>query len=92
MADKVAAIYQQVGHWGTYIWRRRTQPNRIETTWEEGIKSYRENECNAIVFSAVVLPMTGKGIGLIAANGGSIRGDFEGIDKSINKHDPTDGH
>jgi len=47
MADKVAAIYQQVGI-GVHIFGG-AEPNPTDRNVEEGIKSYRENECNAIV-------------------------------------------
>lgn len=86
MADKVAAIYQQVGI-GVHIFGG-AEPNPTDRNVEEGIKSYRENECNAIVsLGGGSSHDCAKGIGLIAANGGSIR-DFEGIDKSINNMIP----
>ncbi|KDS97700.1 iron-containing alcohol dehydrogenase, partial [Escherichia coli] len=82
MADRVAEIYRQAGI-GVHIFEG-AEPNPTDKNVAEGIKSYRENDCNGIVsLGGGSSHDCAKGIGLIAANGGNIR-DFEGVDKSVN--------
>ncbi|MCV9877595.1 iron-containing alcohol dehydrogenase [Brenneria sp. KBI 447] len=82
MAEKVAEIFNKAGI-DTYIFGG-AEPNPTDKNVADGIKAYRENDCNAIVsLGGGSSHDCAKGIGLIASNGGDIR-DYEGLDKSDN--------
>lgn len=82
MADKVAGIFKEAGI-GVHIFGG-AEPNPTDRNVAEGIKCYRDHDCNAIVsLGGGSSHDCAKGIGLVAANGGDIR-DFEGLDKSKN--------
>lgn len=86
MADKVAAIYQKSGI-QTHIFGG-AEPNPTDKNVADGIKTYLDNGCNAIVsLGGGSSHDCAKGIGLVAANGGNIH-DYEGVDKSNNEMIP----
>jgi len=63
-------------------------PNPTVENVEKGLSLYKEENCNIIVAVGGGSPIDcAKGIGLVAANGGSIK-DFEGLDKSKNPMPP----
>ncbi|NCD11158.1 MAG: iron-containing alcohol dehydrogenase [Epsilonproteobacteria bacterium] len=56
-------------------------PNPRESNVEEGVRFYREHQCDGIVTVGGGSPMDcAKGIGIVVANGGSIL-EYEGVDK-----------
>ena len=64
------------------------QPNPTVANVNNGLAMLKEENCDFVIsFGGGSSHDCAKGIGLIAANGGSIR-DFEGIDKSINNMIP----
>jgi alcohol dehydrogenase len=82
MADKISDIYKKAGI-QVHIFGG-AEPNPTDKNVADGIKAYKENDCNAIVsLGGGSSHDCAKGIGLIAANGGNIK-DFEGVDKSNN--------
>jgi alcohol dehydrogenase len=60
----------------------KTQPNPTDSNVHEGLEFYRQNDCDLIVsLGGGSSHDCGKGIGIVAANGGNIR-DYEGVDQS----------
>lgn len=60
----------------------KTQPNPTDNNVHEGLESYKENSCDLIIsLGGGSAHDCGKGIGIIATNGGNIR-DYEGVDQS----------
>jgi alcohol dehydrogenase len=58
------------------------EPNPKDTNVHDGLKVYQDNKCDGIVtLGGGSSHDCGKGIGLVASNGGHIR-DFEGVDKA----------
>ncbi len=65
-----------------------TQPNPTDKNVEAGLAVYKENKCDMIISVGGGSPHDcGKGIGLVASNGGEIC-DFEGLDKSTKPMPP----
>ncbi len=59
-----------------------TQANPTDKNVHEGLKMYQENNCDFIVsLGGGSAHDCGKGIGIVATNGGNIR-DYEGVDQS----------
>jgi alcohol dehydrogenase len=59
-----------------------TQPNPTDKNVHEGYDLYKSNNCDLIIsLGGGSAHDCGKGIGIIATNGGNIR-DYEGVDKS----------
>ena len=59
-----------------------TQPNPTDKNVHEGLELFKSNGCDLIVSLGGGSPHDcGKGIGIVATNGGNIR-DYEGVDKS----------
>jgi alcohol dehydrogenase len=59
-----------------------TQPNPTDNNVHEGLESYQKNGCDLIVsLGGGSAHDCGKGIGIVATNGGNIR-DYEGVDQS----------
>ncbi|WP_206808506.1 iron-containing alcohol dehydrogenase [Paradesulfitobacterium ferrireducens] len=66
----------------------KVQPNPTDKNVEDGLKAYQENSCDMIIsLGGGSSHDCGKGIGIVAANGGNIR-DYEGIDKSTKPMPP----
>jgi alcohol dehydrogenase len=60
----------------------KTQPNPTDENVHEGLEVYKQNNCDLIVsLGGGSSHDCGKGIGIVATNGGNIR-DFEGVDQS----------
>ena len=65
-----------------------TQPNPTDKNVHEGYEMYKSNGCDLIISLGGGSPHDcGKGIGIIATNGGNIR-DYEGVDKSAKAMPP----
>jgi alcohol dehydrogenase len=59
-----------------------TKPNPTDTNVHEGLELFEKNTCDLIISLGGGSPHDcGKGIGIVATNGGNIR-DYEGVDKS----------
>ena len=64
------------------------EPNPTDKNVADGMKAYTENNCDGIVsLGGGSSHDCGKGIGLVASNGGNIR-DFEGVNKSTKPMPP----
>lgn len=60
----------------------KTQPNPTDDNVHEGLEAYKANGCDLIVsLGGGSAHDCGKGIGIVATNGGNIR-DYEGVDRS----------
>ncbi|MEJ2166417.1 MAG: iron-containing alcohol dehydrogenase [Desulfobacterales bacterium] len=60
----------------------KTHPNPTDNNVHEGLEVYREKGCDLIIsLGGGSSHDCGKGIGIVATNGGSIR-DYEGVDQS----------
>ncbi len=60
----------------------KTMPNPTDDNVHEGLELYKQNGCDLIVtLGGGSAHDCGKGIGIVATNGGSIR-DYEGLDQS----------
>jgi alcohol dehydrogenase len=60
----------------------KTKPNPTDNNVHEGLELYRQKGCDLIVsLGGGSAHDCGKGIGIVASNGGSIR-DYEGVDQS----------
>jgi alcohol dehydrogenase len=60
----------------------KTHPNPTDNNVHEGLEIYRENGCDLIIsLGGGSSHDCGKGIGIVATNGGNIR-DYEGVDQS----------
>lgn len=60
----------------------KTKPNPTDNNVHEGLELYKQNGCDLIVsLGGGSAHDCGKGIGIVASNGGNIR-DYEGVDQS----------
>jgi alcohol dehydrogenase len=60
----------------------KTKPNPTDNNVHEGLEDYKANNCDLIVsLGGGSAHDCGKGIGIVATNGGNIR-DYEGVDQS----------
>jgi len=60
----------------------KTKPNPTDNNVHEGLELYKQNGCDLIVsLGGGSAHDCGKGIGIVATNGGNIR-DYEGVDQS----------
>jgi alcohol dehydrogenase len=65
-----------------------TQPNPTDNNVHEGLKLYQDKGCDLIIsLGGGSSHDCGKGIGIVATNGGNIR-DYEGVDKSTKNMPP----
>jgi alcohol dehydrogenase len=65
-----------------------TVPNPTDKNVHDGVEVFKKNGCDMIITIGGGSPHDcGKGIGLVAANGGSIK-DYEGVDKSTKPMPP----
>ena len=65
-----------------------TIPNPTDKNVHDGVDFYKKNNCDMIITLGGGSPHDcGKGIGLVVANGGSIK-DYEGVDKSMKPMPP----
>ncbi|MCX6986046.1 MAG: iron-containing alcohol dehydrogenase [Lentisphaerae bacterium] len=66
----------------------KTVPNPTDSNVEEGLEVYRKNKCDMIItLGGGSAHDCGKGIGIVATNGGRIH-DYEGVDKSTKPMPP----
>lgn len=66
----------------------KTVPNPTDTNVEEGLAVFRKNNCDMIItLGGGSAHDCGKGIGIVATNGGKIH-DYEGVDKSTKPMPP----
>ncbi len=66
----------------------KTVPNPTDKNVEEGLEVFRKNACDMIItLGGGSAHDCGKGIGLVASNGGRIH-DYEGVDKSTKPMPP----
>ena len=66
----------------------KTVPNPTDLNVEEGLAVFKKNNCDMIItLGGGSAHDCGKGIGIVATNGGRIH-DYEGVDKSKNPMPP----
>lgn len=71
-----------------YIIFDKTKPNPTTTNVEDGLRMYKENNCDFFISFGGGSPHdAAKGMALVAANGGNIK-DYEGVDKSVKPQVP----
>ena len=71
-----------------YIIFDKTKPNPTTTNVEDGLRMYKENNCDFFISFGGGSPHdAAKGMALVAANGGDIK-DYEGVDKSAKPQVP----
>lgn len=87
LVDQVAGIIQEAGVKVAIF--AKAEPNPTDRNVAEGVEFYFSEGCNGIVtLGGGSSHDCGKGIGLVAANGGAIH-DYEGVDKSAKRMVPT---
>lgn len=80
VADQVASIIREAGVDAEIF--PGSEPNPTDRNVEDGLQAYCSNGCDSIVsLGGGSAHDCAKGIGLVAANGGTIH-DYEGVDKS----------
>ncbi|AWI12974.1 iron-containing alcohol dehydrogenase [Caldifermentibacillus hisashii] len=79
-ADQVAGIVREAGL--EVVIYSEVKPNPTDKNVEAGLKIFTEENCDSIISLGGGSPHDcAKGIGLVAANGGTIH-DYEGVDRS----------
>lgn len=80
VSEKIAEIIRQTGL-DVFIFPK-AEPNPTDKNVAEGLKAYQDEKCDSIVtLGGGSSHDAGKGIALVAANGGKIH-DYEGVDQS----------
>lgn len=80
VSEKIAEIIRQAGL-DVFIFPK-AEPNPTDKNVAEGLKAYQDEKCDSIVtLGGGSSHDAGKGIALVAANGGKIH-DYEGVDQS----------
>ncbi len=77
MADQIKKLLEDAGIQTTIF--DGAEPNPTDLDVREGLKAYQANKCDIIVTLGGSSHDTGKGIGIVASNGGDIR-EYAGID------------
>lgn len=86
MADDIKAKVEEAGAEAVIF--AGAEPNPTDKNVHDGLKVFQENECDMIIsVGGGSSHDCAKGIGIVATNGGNIRG-YEGIDKSSNPMPP----
>ena len=86
LTEKLAALLREVGIKPVIF--DEAVPNPTDKNVADGIKVYKDNACDGIItIGGGSSHDCGKGIGLLAGNGGQIR-DFEGVNKSTKPMPP----
>ncbi|MBO8168214.1 MAG: iron-containing alcohol dehydrogenase [Thermoanaerobacteraceae bacterium] len=86
MADEIAGIIKEAGC--DVVVFDGAEPNPTDKNVEDGLKVFKENNCDVIVsLGGGSSHDCAKGIRIVASNGGNIR-DYEGVDKSNNASIP----
>jgi alcohol dehydrogenase len=87
IADKISAIIRSQCDVTPVVYSG-TQPNPTDSNVHEGYELYKSNGCDLIIsLGGGSAHDCGKGIGIVATNGGNIR-DYEGVDKSTKAMPP----
>lgn len=87
VVDQIAGIIREAGVEVEVF--AKAEPNPTDLNVAEGLKAYTEAGCDGIVtLGGGSSHDCGKGIGLVAANGGTIH-DYEGVDRSAKPMVPT---
>ena len=87
ITQKIVDLIKQDAGVDTVVFDK-TVPNPTDTNVHDGLKVFQSNKCDLIVsLGGGSSHDCGKGIGIVATNGGNIR-DFEGIDKSTKPMPP----
>jgi alcohol dehydrogenase len=87
VVDQVAGIIREAGVEVAVF--AKAEPNPTDKNVADGLEFYFAENCNGIVtLGGGSSHDCGKGIGLVAANGGTIH-DYEGVDKSVKPMVPT---
>lgn len=80
ITEQIAELVRKAG--ATPIVFDETIPNPTDTNVHAGLKVFKDNNCDMIIsLGGGSSHDCGKGIGIVATNGGNIR-DFEGVNKS----------
>ncbi len=86
ITEQIAALVRAAG--ATPVVFDETIPNPTDTNVHQGLDVYKNNECDMIIsLGGGSSHDCGKGIGIVATNGGNIR-DYEGINKSTKAMPP----
>ncbi len=81
MADKIVKLINETTGINPVVYDK-TVPNPTDKNVHEGLEVFQKNGCDIIItLGGGSSHDCGKGIGLVASNGGKIH-DFEGVDKS----------
>ncbi|MFY9940808.1 MAG: iron-containing alcohol dehydrogenase [Desulfobacterales bacterium] len=87
IVDQVLAVIKQDAGVDSVVYSG-TQPNPTDNNVHDGLKLYQEKGCDLIIsLGGGSSHDCGKGIGIVATNGGNIR-DYEGVDKSTKNMPP----
>ena len=87
ITQKIVDLVKQDAGLDTVIFDE-TVPNPTDTNVHDGLKVFQNEKCDLIISLGGGSPHDcGKGIGIVATNGGNIR-DYEGIDKSTKPMPP----
>jgi alcohol dehydrogenase len=87
IVDQVLAVIKQDAGVDSVVYSG-TQPNPTDNNVHEGLKLYQDKGCDLIIsLGGGSSHDCGKGIGIVATNGGNIR-DYEGVDKSTKNMPP----
>jgi alcohol dehydrogenase len=79
--DKIVQVIQKDCEVDPVVYKG-TKPNPTDTNVHEGLELFEKNGCDLIISLGGGSPHDcGKGIGIVATNGGNIR-EYEGVDKS----------
>jgi alcohol dehydrogenase len=79
--DKIVQVIQKDCQVEPVVYKG-TKPNPTDTNVHEGLELFEKNKCDLIISLGGGSPHDcGKGIGIVATNGGNIR-EYEGVDKS----------
>jgi alcohol dehydrogenase len=81
LTDKIVEIAERDGGASPVVFDE-TVPNPTDRNVHDGLEVFRKNDCDMILSLGGGSPHDcGKGIGIVATNGGNIR-DYEGVDQS----------
>jgi alcohol dehydrogenase len=86
ISEQIAALVRQAGVEPVIF--DETVPNPTDKNVHDGLKVFNDNKCDMIIsLGGGSSHDCGKGIGIVASNGGNIR-DFEGVNKSTKPMPP----
>lgn len=86
ITEQIAALVREAG--AEPVIFDETVPNPTDKNVHDGLKVYNDNKCDMIIsLGGGSSHDCGKGVGIVASNGGNIR-DFEGVNKSTKPMPP----